>query len=187
MIENLPYDPKVSIIDFGLSCRNGENIFMSGDPSTYPWIAPEILQRHPSTFASDVYSFGKLIWQLVEVQPSIWMLLQRNPMLSNMLNLAVDHDHSKRPTLPDLLSNIYSCLVTVWLPNSDQVTHNCDRPTHIIPRDNNQTDKGRRCKYHPVPRVHISRCDQVDLETYNADCLRGQKLLPRKKIFHRPY
>lgn len=66
MIRGSPHHPEVSIIDFGLSCKSGENIFMQGDPRDYPTYAPEVLAEQPSTFACDVFAYGCLMQEVLE-------------------------------------------------------------------------------------------------------------------------
>ncbi len=50
----------MQISDFGLSVKVGQ----SKERGTLKYCAPEVLQGHESSYASDVYSFGIILWEL---------------------------------------------------------------------------------------------------------------------------
>nr|XP_053630019.1 probable serine/threonine-protein kinase gdt4 [Cherax quadricarinatus] len=106
MIEGLNSDPKISIIDYGLACRPGIKIGMTGEPSEYPWYAPEVFKDLPSTYATDVFSFGVLIENLLNSQNKLLSLVNNNPKLSKVIRASVHPNPKKRPRLPDLLSHV---------------------------------------------------------------------------------
>ncbi|CAG8754370.1 8852_t:CDS:2, partial [Racocetra fulgida] len=59
------YDNSIYISDLGLSCyedKNTTNSVNSGIFGVLPYIAPELLKGYPYTFASDIYSFGIIMW-----------------------------------------------------------------------------------------------------------------------------
>ncbi|XP_045601682.2 probable serine/threonine-protein kinase drkD [Procambarus clarkii] len=97
MVQGSPLEPEVSLIDFGLAGKNYENLFLSGDPDIY---APEILQDHRSTYASDVYSYGKLMLQILKASPA------EDTLLEQVFQVATHDNPEKRPSLPHLLRRL---------------------------------------------------------------------------------
>uniref|UniRef100_U9SIL8 Protein kinase domain-containing protein n=1 Tax=Rhizophagus irregularis (strain DAOM 181602 / DAOM 197198 / MUCL 43194) TaxID=747089 RepID=U9SIL8_RHIID len=61
------YDNNAYLADLGLSCLENEqqSKFNYG---VLPFIAPEVLRNRKYTFASDVYSFGIIMWMLTSGQ-----------------------------------------------------------------------------------------------------------------------
>lgn len=53
---------KIKLCDFGLSIHNQRGKKKKGIFGTPNWMAPEILQGREYTEASDVYSFGLVVW-----------------------------------------------------------------------------------------------------------------------------
>lgn len=86
---------KVSIIDLGLACRDGQCLHMNNSSTLLPWMAPEVLSGRPSTTASDVYSFGVL---LQEVLLSLPASLRYRP-LNQLSNMATSRDQRDRPRM----------------------------------------------------------------------------------------
>jgi serine/threonine protein kinase len=60
-LKDYGYEPRIA--DFGLSIREGESV--SGIVGSVSWMAPEILQGNKPTYASDVYAFGIILWEIV--------------------------------------------------------------------------------------------------------------------------
>ncbi|KDD73320.1 protein tyrosine kinase [Helicosporidium sp. ATCC 50920] len=57
---------RVKISDFNLSKLLDDSPVMSSLAATNPrWLAPEILTGHPAAFASDVYAFGIVLWEVL--------------------------------------------------------------------------------------------------------------------------
>ena len=56
----------VKIGDFGLSKEKKLFNPFSGPIGTTHWMAPEVLRGEVYTDASDVYSFGALLWEMLE-------------------------------------------------------------------------------------------------------------------------
>ncbi|KAK2078096.1 hypothetical protein QBZ16_003964 [Prototheca wickerhamii] len=57
---------RVKISDFNLSkLLDGESVQSSLAATNPRWLAPEILGRGSATFASDVYAFGMVLWELL--------------------------------------------------------------------------------------------------------------------------
>lgn len=100
MIQGSPHEPKISVIDFGLACKSGENIYLGGDPEDYPFYAPEVLGGQPSTFASDVFSYGRLMQDILEVTNI------QHPPLEQMFQEAMRINADWRPFLPNLLRRL---------------------------------------------------------------------------------
>jgi serine/threonine protein kinase len=55
----------VKIGDFGLSKQKCLHNPFSGRVGTTHWMAPEVLRSEIYTDASDVYSFGALLWEML--------------------------------------------------------------------------------------------------------------------------
>ncbi|XP_069191696.1 serine/threonine-protein kinase A-Raf-like [Procambarus clarkii] len=89
--------PKISLIDFGLSCKSGKTIIAEGDPEDKPTYAPEVLAGEPSTFASDVFQYGRLMQEILEVTGT------KHPALVNLFQEATLSNQDWRPSLPNLL------------------------------------------------------------------------------------
>mmetsp|Transcript_28494 Transcript_28494/g.37266 ORF Transcript_28494/g.37266 Transcript_28494/m.37266 type:complete len:561 (+) Transcript_28494:308-1990(+) len=53
------------IADFGLSrfVKSGEEL--TAETGTYRWMAPEVIQHEPYSFAADVFSFAIVVWELL--------------------------------------------------------------------------------------------------------------------------
>jgi hypothetical protein len=57
---------RVKVSDFNLSKLLEEGAAMSSMAATNPrWLAPEILAGNPATFASDVYAFAVVLWEIL--------------------------------------------------------------------------------------------------------------------------
>ncbi|KAK8731515.1 hypothetical protein OTU49_007644 [Cherax quadricarinatus] len=93
MVEGSPEAPEVSIIDYGLTCLSGKTIYLIGNPETHPWYAPEVLDQQPSTYASDVFSYGYLMKGILETRP------QRYKILDKLFKQAMNANPRRRPTL----------------------------------------------------------------------------------------
>nr|XP_045587759.1 serine/threonine/tyrosine-protein kinase HT1-like [Procambarus clarkii] len=106
MIQGSPNDPKVSIIDYGLACKDGDNMLMAGDPSVYKTYAPEFLRRQPSTQISDVFSYGRLMQELLQ------NFHTRYPPLDYLFMRATHPNPVCRPTLPDILQRLQDFVVS---------------------------------------------------------------------------
>nr|XP_045588819.1 serine/threonine-protein kinase CTR1-like [Procambarus clarkii] len=100
MIEGSPDHPKISVIDFGLSCKSGEVVLTKGDPEDYPLYAPELLAGEPSTFSSDVFQYGRLMQEILEVTGT------KDPVLVNLFQEATLSNQEWRPSLPNLLRRL---------------------------------------------------------------------------------
>lgn len=56
------------IADFGLACKDGQD--QEGDAKgVLPYVAPEVLCCKPYTKATDVYSFGIIMWEFTSHKP----------------------------------------------------------------------------------------------------------------------
>ncbi|XP_045588612.2 probable serine/threonine-protein kinase DDB_G0278665 [Procambarus clarkii] len=100
MIQGSPQQPKISLIDFGLACKSGKSVFTKDDYLDLPFFAPEVLDGHRSTFAADVFSYGRLMQQILEVTGT------KDPVLVNLFQEATLSNQEWRPSLPNLLRRL---------------------------------------------------------------------------------
>ncbi|XP_045590404.2 probable serine/threonine-protein kinase DDB_G0267514 [Procambarus clarkii] len=100
MIQGPPHKPNISIIDFGFASKNKVKIFLEGHPCIHTTYAPEVLQKKESTFASDVYSYGKLMLEITKLLP------KQHPSLDKLLREATHKTPRRRPTLPIFLRRL---------------------------------------------------------------------------------
>lgn len=61
----LTEDLHLKIADFGIACDEACRDFMSDDPGTFRWMAPEMIRRKHYGRNVDVYSFGLILWEFV--------------------------------------------------------------------------------------------------------------------------
>ncbi|KAK8727352.1 hypothetical protein OTU49_009829 [Cherax quadricarinatus] len=110
MVEGPLKNPKISIIDFGLACPIGDIMHLNGKPSEFPWYAPEVFQHQPSTFSSDVFTYGRVMQKILHaasVNLNLQKLHAQYPVLAKMLMSTTDLDPIRRPSLPDLLRHLH--------------------------------------------------------------------------------
>jgi serine/threonine protein kinase len=62
-------DYRAKVADFGLSITDTGGQDLTGETGTYRWMAPEVIRHEKYSVASDTYSFGILLWQLVTRNP----------------------------------------------------------------------------------------------------------------------
>ena len=55
----------VKLTDFGISKALLSNMSKDSKFGTLLWLAPEVLDNHPYSLASDVYSFGIILWEIL--------------------------------------------------------------------------------------------------------------------------
>ncbi|PKY56732.1 kinase-like protein [Rhizophagus irregularis] len=80
------------VADLGLACKDGQNI--TGDiKGVLPYVAPEILLRQLHTKASDIYSFGIIMWEVTSSQPPFY----ETDETAYDFNLALSICDGKRP------------------------------------------------------------------------------------------
>jgi serine/threonine protein kinase len=85
---------RVRVCDFNLSRAMEDNAVLSSMAATNPrWLAPEILSGKGYTFASDVYSFGICMWELLTWQVPYW---EYGPWQV----VAMVTENAKRPEVP---------------------------------------------------------------------------------------
>ncbi|XP_071520496.1 serine/threonine-protein kinase B-raf-like [Panulirus ornatus] len=92
--------PEVNIIDFGLACSQGKEVGLECDQSDFPWIAPEVTIGGPSTTASDVYSFGYLMSEILKHIPG------DTSRSMDMVDMALRKEPRDRPSLKELLEHL---------------------------------------------------------------------------------
>ncbi|RGB29888.1 kinase-like domain-containing protein, partial [Rhizophagus diaphanus] len=103
------YDNNAYLADLGLSCLENEqqSKFNYG---VLPFIAPEVLRNCKYTFASDVYSFGIIMWMLTSGQ---------HPFADNKNEfLGVEICKGKRPNVIEETPECYRELMErCWNPD----------------------------------------------------------------------
>ncbi|XP_037776886.1 serine/threonine/tyrosine-protein kinase HT1-like [Penaeus monodon] len=92
---------RVSIIDFGNACRRGQSVGYSA--SSNDNLAPEILGGGPSTAASDVFSVGYMLEQILDE------MAQPSSTLGRLAREMQSADPRRRPTLPVAIYLLDSC------------------------------------------------------------------------------
>nr|XP_045587143.1 serine/threonine-protein kinase EDR1-like [Procambarus clarkii] len=117
MIQGPPHKPNISIIDYGLASRNRVKIFLEEDSSIDTTYAPEVLQKKASTFASDVYSYGKLMLEIQKQLP------EQHPSLDKLLQKATNKTPRRRPTLPIFLRRLREVISEI----STSVKNSCKK------------------------------------------------------------
>src|SRR4051794_34440730 len=117
-------DRRSFIADFGLTCKDGQTQEKEVK-GVLPYVAPEILIRQPHTKATDVYSFGMIMWEWTSYQApfcdaayDINLALRiyeglRPPVIkgtpecyAQLMQQCWDRDPSKRPTAHVLAENL---------------------------------------------------------------------------------
>lgn len=130
------------ITDFGLS---GAVQTVSNHEVANPrWLAPEIMKKEEFTLASDVYSYGIILWELVARK-----LPFEEIGFDNKVEEAVMQ--GKRPTIPSDSNSTFAQLISdCWMQNPDK------RPTFKEIRtvltsivENVQKDLGVKFNLHP--------------------------------------
>ncbi|KAK7084059.1 hypothetical protein SK128_012905, partial [Halocaridina rubra] len=105
-LDNIIYDPevdKINIIDFGLSCMLGEQVFRKGESRAEErdrctWMAPELHEGEPATFASDVYSLGFLL------ACALVRFAKPNQLALYLVGIATLKNPVKRPSLEEFMA-----------------------------------------------------------------------------------
>ncbi|XP_045606461.2 probable serine/threonine-protein kinase DDB_G0278665 [Procambarus clarkii] len=112
MVQGPPHDPVISLIDFGVASRNKVKIFLAGHPDVHTTYAPEVLQQKASTFASDVFSYGKLMLEILQALPS------QHPSLEQILQVATQPNPRRRPSLQILLRRLQENISKISLASN---------------------------------------------------------------------
>nr|XP_045587005.1 serine/threonine-protein kinase EDR1-like [Procambarus clarkii] len=163
MVQGPPHNPQVSIIDFGLASRNNVKIFLEGDPTINTIYAPEVLQKKASTFASDVYSYGRLMLVIKKRLP------KHHPELDKLLREATNKIPRRRPTLHMFLRRLREVISKIS-PNTKSF---CKK------QDTRATSDSLNAKKLRERRTKRSRSPSP-----NMSAQRGMKLRKRPKTRH---
>jgi serine/threonine protein kinase len=133
-------DRRSFIADFGLACEDGQ-AQENGPKGVLPYVAPEILFCKPYTKATDVYSFGIIMWEWTSYQPpfcdvaydaelALQILDGLRPSIIKdtpecyvqLMQQCWDRDSTKRPTaqiLAETLKNWHHILANESEPTPD--------------------------------------------------------------------
>lgn len=116
---------RVKITDFGVSRLRSRTLVSGnhGTEGTPHWMAPEAIRGEKVNEATDVFSFGVIIWELltgripwsdlnsIQVIARVGFKNQQlprpdhpNEVLINLMESCMDHDPSKRPTFGEILT-----------------------------------------------------------------------------------
>ena len=133
--ENILLDKlyQAKVADFGLSVVKSNSASQSkkggggaGAAGTLPWMAPELFERKPNSPASDVYSLGMVLWEI---------LSRRAPFAEVMPRVIVGMALAgKREELPEKCPEIFRFMITAcWnadpknRPTAEQVGDQFER------------------------------------------------------------
>ena len=98
----------LKLCDFGIAKNMEATIEMAIAVGTVHWMAPEIFKNRVFSFASDVYSFGIMVWEMYTCEEPY------RGMNSMQIMWAVGNDGT-RPEIPaDCPGNIRDLLVRCW-------------------------------------------------------------------------
>jgi serine/threonine protein kinase len=174
------------ISDFGLAkIRIHTQSFTRGALGTVRWSAPEVFGLKPRTTpASDMYSYGMILWELVTrkvpfaEQPNDIMILAAvqtgaredipdgcHPVWQEMIKECWEQDPEKRPTAPDALARFMSLKPPhrpLWLPEED--SQSPLRAEGYVRQLASQGDWDlvlRSYAHHPVPGYDIGRVEVI--------------------------
>jgi serine/threonine protein kinase len=123
----------IYISDFGLSRRVDQSINSNDVYGVIPYMAPEVLRGKPYTKASDIYSFGIIMWEFTSGVPAfhdiphdfnLSLLICKGhrpeiiegtePEYVEIMRRCWDNDPDKRPTAKEL-SEIFDVWSTKYL------------------------------------------------------------------------
>ncbi|RGB40401.1 kinase-like domain-containing protein [Rhizophagus diaphanus] len=142
---NIFFDYRPYIGDLGISKSATESTDNNEKYGIIPYMAPEIFQEQKYTKASDIYSFGMIMWEFMTGRRPFWnrnhdteLILEifdglRPPIVTNapkgyieLMKECWDSDPNKRPTADD----IYKRVENMQLEESRN--RNKKNPTEII-------------------------------------------------------
>lgn len=95
----------VKLADFGVATRNGPELMSSSVVGTPYWMAPEVITLSGATTASDIWSLGCTVIELLEGRPPYHKL---NSVAA--LYRIVNDDH---PELPESISQVSVSVVDI--------------------------------------------------------------------------
>jgi len=105
---NLESSEVAKVSDFGLS---GARLTISNAEVANPrWLAPEIMNKQEFTEASDVYSYGVILWELL-TRETFFSDISFNYVIAEKVMAG------KRPPIPDCPPNYRSLIEMCWAQN----------------------------------------------------------------------
>jgi serine/threonine protein kinase len=139
--------PYVVIGDLGISKSATESTDNIENYGIIPYMAPEIFQGQKYTKASDIYSFGMIMWEFMTARRPFWdrnhdteLIIDicdglRPPIVTNapegyieLMKECWRSDPNKRPQITDLYDKIYE----IWNKEHNLCYCNNPNPTKII-------------------------------------------------------
>jgi len=104
----------IKITDFGLSVLTGDEPYEISATSSFPirWSAPEVLVKHEMSKASDAWSFGILMWELLQrAQPYSEMTVDE------VIERVCKGYRLQRPTRIPYPTELNQLMDTCWFPD----------------------------------------------------------------------
>ncbi|RIB25662.1 kinase-like domain-containing protein [Gigaspora rosea] len=98
------------IADLGLSITANiqSKSNLDGIYGILPFIAPEVLSKHPYTKESDIYSFGIIMWEILYGKP---VFFDQNPKLQSELQYQIQVCNGLRPHIYENTATCYADLM----------------------------------------------------------------------------
>ncbi|XP_045586986.2 probable serine/threonine-protein kinase DDB_G0278665 [Procambarus clarkii] len=106
IVRGPPHNPEISIIDFGMACTTDESVLLFVEPNVTTKHPPEMFEEGCSSSASDVYSYGVLMSEILNASPSQY------PSMGKVIQAAMHPNPLCRPSLPDLLRRLQQVIDT---------------------------------------------------------------------------
>ncbi|CAI2171452.1 7070_t:CDS:2 [Funneliformis geosporum] len=141
---------RTTICDLGL-CKSSTESSSEDIYGVIPYMAPEIFQRQTYTMASDIYSFGVIMWEVVTRRRPFWYRSHDTELIIdicnglrpqifadvpegyvNLMQLCWDNEPNKRPTAVDISEKLVQM-------RNNEVDHRTEVkiPSDIGPNTNN--------------------------------------------------
>ncbi|XP_064382129.1 fibroblast growth factor receptor 4-like isoform X1 [Halichondria panicea] len=115
---------ELKITDFGMAKELTEaetpyQILNANDNDVFPvrWAAPELLDRHPNTFRSDIWSFGVTLWEIASYGSEPFSDIQLGASLELFHRHLQDGNRLPRPT--GLSNYLYRQMCSCWSINPE--------------------------------------------------------------------
>ena len=131
-------DKTLKITDFGLA-KEYHTTTQNSMAGTYPWMSPEVIREGRHSTASDVWSYGVVVWELLTgetpfkgmdimaVAYQVGIGKRTLPIPSScpaewkdLITACWERDPERRPNFPDILRHLDSVAESVWMRTTPQ-------------------------------------------------------------------